>query len=263
MADIESFRVNMADDDLLVRYPQGGKGPARRGWRCPGEGVIAAYLDRVVNDADRSRIESHLADCEYCRSLVADVVTTQRSDPPAMPLGLTSRAIASIAPGARRGRWILLPGAALAGVAFVVIATVMLRSPQQLIGPAPSAPSAPVIAKSEPPSTVSHPVADVVRKVTSAVVLPSLIFPKPDSVVTHDQLEFKWKPVPRSRYYELHVVTPEGEPVWEAQSEAAFLNVPSDVRLRDASYFVWISAYLDDGRVEESAVIRFQVAASR
>ena len=101
------------------------------------------------------------------------------------------------------------------------------------------------------------------RKLTSAVVLPSVIFPKPDSVVTHGQLEFKWKPVPRSRYYELHVVTPEGEPVWEAQSEAPFLKVPSDVTLRDGSYFVRISAYLDDGRVQKSAVTRFQVAASR
>ena len=145
----------------------------------------------------------------------------------------------------------------------MVIATLMLRSPQQLIGPAPSAPSAPVIAKSEPASTISEPVADVERKLTSAVVLPSVIFPKPDSVVTHGQLEFKWKAVPRSRYYELHVVTPEGEPVWEAQSEAAFLKVPSDVTLRDGPYFVRISAYLDDGRVQKSAVTRFQVAASR
>jgi uncharacterized protein YfaP (DUF2135 family) len=103
----------------------------------------------------------------------------------------------------------------------------------------------------------------MVRKLTSAVALPRLVFPKPDEVVTRDRLVFNWKAVPRSRYYELHVVTPEGEPVWEAQSEAAFLKVPSDVTLNDGSYFVWISAYLDDGRVQKSAVIRFQVAASR
>lgn len=263
MADIESSQVNMADDDLLVRYPQGGKGSTRRGWRCPGEGVIAAYLDGVVNAADRNRIESHLADCEYCRSLVADVVTTQRLDPQALPLGLTQAAIALAAPRARRGRWILLPGAAMAGVAFVVIVTLVFRSPRQLIVPAPPAPAAPVIAKSEPAPTPSPPVADTVRKLTTAVALPTLVFPKPDKVVTRDRLEFKWKTVPRSRYYELHVVTPEGEPVWAAQSEAAFLKVPSDVTLKDESYFVWITAYLDDGRVLKSAVIRFQVAASR
>ena len=85
----------------------------------------------------------------------------------------------------------------------------------------------------------------------------------PGLINAHDHLEFKLKAVPRSHYYKLHVVTPEGEPVWEAQSKTAFLRVPSDVTLREGRYFVWISAYLDDGRVQESAVIRFQVAAYR
>jgi hypothetical protein len=263
MADIQSSQVNMADDDLLVRYSQGGDGSTRRGWRCPADGVIAAYLDSAGNAADRTWVESHLADCEHCRSLVADIVTMQRLDPPAMPHGLTQRAIALVAPRARRVRWILLPAATMAGVAFVVTATLMLRSPQQLIMPTPSAPAAPVIAKSEPAPNLSPPVADMVRKLTPADALPSVVFPKPDNVVTRDRLEFTWKAVPRSRYYEIHVVTPEGEPVWEAQSEAAFLKVPSDVTLNNGSYFVWISAYLDDGRVQKSAVIRFQVAASR
>ena len=78
MADIHSSQVNMADDDLLIRYPQGDDRSSQRGWRCPGDGVIAAYLDGAVNAADRNWIESHLADCECCRSLVADVVTLQR-----------------------------------------------------------------------------------------------------------------------------------------------------------------------------------------
>jgi len=262
MADIQSSQVNMADDDLLVRYPQGVDGSTRRGWGCPGDGVIAAYLEGVVNAADRNRIESHLADCGYCRSLVADVVTMQRLDPPALPLGLTQRAIALVAPRARRGRWILLPAAAMAGVAFMVIASLMLRSPRQLVVPVPSAPAAPLIAKSEPAPT-RPPVVDMVRRLTSAVALPSLVFPKPDEVVTRDRLVFNWKAVPRSRYYELHVVTPEGEPVWEAQSQTAFLKVPSNVGLTDGSYFVWISAYLDDGRVQKSSVIRFQVTGYR
>jgi len=156
-----------------------------------------------------------------------------------------------------------LPAATTAGVAFVVITTLMLRSPQQLIMTTPSAPATPVIAKSEPAPNLRPPVADMVRKLSSADAVPSVVFPKPDKVVTRDRLEFTWKVVPRSRYYEIHVVTPEGEPVWEAQSEAAFLKVPSDVTLNNGSYFVWISAYLDDGRLQKSAVIRFQVVPSR
>ena len=139
----------------------------------------------------------------------------------------------------------------------------MLRSPRQLIVPATLAPAAPEIAKSKPAPTLSPPVVDMVRKLPSEVALPSLVFPKPDKVVPRDRLEFKWKPVPRSRYYEVHVVTPEGDPVWEAQSQTAFLKVPSNVGLTDGSYFVWISAYSDDGRVQKSSVIRFQVTGPR
>jgi hypothetical protein len=151
----------------------------------------------------------------------------------------------------------------MAGVTFVVIVTLMLRSPRQLIVPTPSAPAPPLIAKSESAPTLSPPVADMVRKLTSADALPSIVFPKPDKVVTRDRLEFKWKAVPRSRYYEIHVVTPQGEPVWEAQSEAVFLKVPTNVTLNDGPYFVWISAYLEDGRVQKSAVMRFQVTGFR
>jgi hypothetical protein len=92
----------------------------------------------------------------------------------------------------------------------MVIATVMFRSPQQRIEPTPSAPPAPVIAKSEPPSTVNHSGCRRGEKVTSAVVLTQRNLSEARRVVTHDQLEFKWKPVPRSRYYELHVVTTRG-----------------------------------------------------
>jgi len=262
MPDIQSSQANMAKDDLILRYPKGGDG-TRRGWGCPDDGVIAAYLDGAVNTVDRNRVESHLAGCEYCRSLVADVVATQGLDPPALPIGLKQRAVALVASRATHGRWILLPGAAMAGIALVVIATLMLRSPRQLIVPATLAPAAPEIAKSKPAPTLSPPVVDMVRKLPSEVALPSLVFPKPDKVVPRDRLEFKWKPVPRSRYYEVHVVTPEGDPVWEAQSQTAFLKVPSNVGLTDGSYFVWISAYSDDGRVQKSSVIRFQVTGPR
>jgi hypothetical protein len=93
--------------------------------------------------------------------------------------------------------------------------------------------------------------------------LPTLVSPKQDSVVALEQLVFKWKSVPRSRYYEIHVVTSEGDPVWEGQSDRAVLKFPGDLILKDGPYFVWISAYLDDGRVQKSAPVRFLVTASR
>ena len=265
MADAQSPEVTMADEDLTSKYPRGSenRGIGSRGWKCPQDGLIAAYVDGATDGAVQSRIESHLADCEYCRGLVADVIKLQKLDAPALPLGLTQRAIGLGAPKSRRVRWIGLPAAAVAGTAFVVIVTLILRSPQQGIAPSPSAPAAPVIAKSEPAPTVNRPDRDIVRKLAPTGLLPTLIFPKRDNMVAREQLEFKWKPVPRSRYYEIHVVTSEGDLVWASQSDRDVLKFPGDVTLKEGPYFVWISAYLDDGRVQKSAPVRFVVTASR
>ncbi len=265
MSDARSPKVTMADEDLRSKYPHDSeiRGLGSRGWKCPPDGVIAAYLDGVADGPAKRRMESHLADCEYCRSLVVDVVRLQRFDAPALPPGLTQRAIALAAPKSGRARWILWPAAAVAGTAFVVIATFVLRSPQQLIVRSPSAPAAPVIAKSEPAPTVSRPDRDIVRKLAPTGLLPTLISPKQDNVVAREQLEFKWKLVPRSRYYEIHLVTSEGDLVWAGQSDRVALKLPGDLTLKDGPYFVWISAYLDDGRVQKSAPVRFLVTASR
>ena len=255
----------MADEEFTFKYPQGdeGQGLSHRGWNCPRDEAITAYLDGVADGQVKMRIESHLADCEYCRSLVADVVRLQRLDAAPLPLGLTQRAFALAAGKQRWTRWILLPTAAMAGTALVVIATLMLRSPQHLVVPSPSSPAAPVIAKSEPAPTVGQTSPDIVRKLAPTGLLPTLISPKQDNVVTLEQLEFKWKPVPHSRYYEVHVVTFEGEPVWEGQSDRAVLKFPVDLILKDGSYFVWILAHLEDGRVQKSAAVRFLVTSSR
>src|SRR5438309_10972841 len=91
--EIESPKVNMSNGNLKAKESQGGNRSARRGWRCPDDAMVAAYLDGVVDTAAERRIQSHLAGCEYCRSLVADVVTMQRFDAPFPPLGLEQRAV--------------------------------------------------------------------------------------------------------------------------------------------------------------------------
>ena len=265
MSDARPPKVTMADRELTSKYSHGsnGRGIASRKWKCPQDGEIAAYLDGVADGPAKKRMESHLADCEYCRSLVVDVVRLERFDAPALPPGLTQRAIALVAPKSGRSHWFLWPAAAVAGTAFVGIATLMLRSPQQLIVPSPSAPAAPVIAKSEPAPAVRRRDPDIVRKLAPSGLLPILISPKQDNLVAREQLEFKWKPVPQSRYYEIHVVNSEGDLVWEGPSDQVVLKLPGDLTLRDGPYFVWISAYLYDGRVQKSAPVRFLVTVSR
>ena len=267
MAEAQSPGVNMADDHLATKLARGGKERrgAHRRWNCPAETNIAAYLDGSVTDQRRGRIESHLAKCAYCCGVVADVIKLQRTSLPDVPVGLVRSAIAFGSGKSRRWRWIFVPVAATAGAVLALVVTLDFRGPEQLPLSAPSAPAAPLIARSEPAPApaLRRPTGDLVRNSTATATLPRITSPKQDNVVAGPSLQFAWKPILKARYYEVHVVTQEGSLVWEGQSETSALKLPSDVSLGAGQYFVWVSAYLDDGRVQKSAPVRFLVRTTR
>ena len=47
---------------------------------CPDPGLIAAYVDGRLTDSDRDRLHRHLALCELCTELVAEVVAPDAMD---------------------------------------------------------------------------------------------------------------------------------------------------------------------------------------
>jgi hypothetical protein len=234
----------------------------RWGWKCPGADMLAGYVDGALDNAVRSQIESHLADCAVCRSLVGDVVTMQRLVTHPIPPGLKRRAMASTVANRKVRRWVLIPATA-AGIACALITGFLLRGPRNEIGPISRSPVAPMVAKSEPLSAPGQPAPDVVRNSAPSESLPALLSPKNGAVIRPKELVLEWKLVPHARYYEIHVVTSEGEPAWEGESKQIIAWLPPDITLSDGAYFVWISAYLDDDRVQKSAPVRFLVNASR
>ncbi len=225
------------------------------GLKCPGNHILAGYVDGGLDKAARRRTESHLADCAACRSLVGDVVTMRRLEATPLPLGLKQRAIASTAPSRTRPRWVLIPATA-AGLTLVLI-----RGPRNEISLISRSPVAPLVAKSETPTAPGGAAPNIVRKSAPSESLPALIFPGDGRVVRPSELILKWKVVPHARYYEIHVVTSEGDPVWQSDSERTDAKLSPDITLKDGTYFVWITAYLDDGRVQKSTPVRFVVNA--
>src|SRR6478672_8246697 len=65
----------------------------RRGWRCPDENRLAAYVAQRLSGSARKSVEAHVADCDFCLGQVAFL--TQSADwvsPEAVPTQLLSRA---------------------------------------------------------------------------------------------------------------------------------------------------------------------------
>ncbi|PYV80662.1 MAG: hypothetical protein DMG93_18275 [Acidobacteria bacterium] len=207
----------------------------RWAWTCPGNDVLAGYMDGALDDGARCQIQSHLADCAACRSLIGDVAMMPPADDVALPLGLKRRAIASMAPTRKIRASLVLPAAA----------------------------ASTVVAKSEPPSWPGPTTTDMARKNAPLESLPTLISPRDGGVIKPSELVLHWKPVPQTRYYEIHVVTFDGDPVWQGESQKNNAKLSPNIVLKEGTYFAWIAACLDDGRVQKSAPVRFVVNFSR
>jgi hypothetical protein len=103
------------------------------------------------------------------------------------------------------------------------------------------------------------PVKNLVRKYATPELLPTIISPQSGTIMRGERLQFRWEPIPQSRNYEVHVVRADGDLVWKRQTDKSALQLPAEVSLEDGSYFVWITAYLENGRTTKSAPVRFLV----
>jgi len=201
-----------------------------------------------------------LAKCERCRSMVADVLKLQRDiELPLPPLASAKKVLAVPLRVRTRSRLMWAPAGAVAVMVFVAaILIISRREPQKLALSSPPVPSAPMVAKLEPTDAAKFG-SDVTRQPVIPGIAPVILTPLQDSTVERDQLQFTWKPLGRSRYYEISVVTSDGDLLWTGRTQASSLRLPRKVVLTNGSYFVWITAYRIDGQVAKSPPVRFVV----
>ena len=114
-------------------------------------------------------------------------------------------------------------------------------------------------AKLVPTTPNEAAVQDITRQPLIPSTVPVILTPQQDSTVAGERLEFTWKPLARSRYYDLSVVTSEGDLLWAGRTEACSVRLPRAVVLKHGAYFVWVTAYLTDGQVAKSSPIKFAV----
>ena len=148
MPDLNSPKLTMGEDDFPAMRSESSENPPTRGWTCPDDLTIAAYVDNALSQTRKARVELHLSKCERCRVIVTDVVKLQREIELPLPPSEFARIPVQLAPPVSAGfRWIWAPAAATA-LAFIVLVTVvigLLREPQKLLVSLPP-PSAPMVA---------------------------------------------------------------------------------------------------------------------
>lgn len=258
MPDTNSPKVPSADEDFLGMPIGTDQELPSRKWTCPRDPTIAAYVDGMLGKLETRWIAFHLSGCQRCRLLLADIVKAQREAGIPLPPGeLMQRAISLAERRPAPRRWIWVPATATAVIVLFAIAIIVLRRPEQLTLLSPRAPSAPLVANSEPTVAPRATIPEIVRKPRTAEPTPNIISPTPGSVVVPKQLHFSWKPLSHARDYAVRVVKSDGDLVWEGQTERSSLQFPPDVALAEGSYFFSITANLADGRTAKSPPVRF------
>jgi len=255
-------RMKMAEPEKIGKYPER---QTRRRWSCPGEATIGAYIDGALDDQAKGGLVSHLADCSYCREIVAETVKLQRTmDLPEVPPILMRRARAAGEGQSRRrtwkGAWRWIPASSAAAV--VVCAGLLIavwKTPQELAIPKRTAPIGPAITKIEEATAREAAQSEPERKPKHYEAEPTMIAPQPGQVVSSKNVKFSWRAVPAAVDYQVRVVTPEGDLVWEGSSVTTELRVPDTLALSSGKYFVLISAAMDNGRMHKANPVEFQV----
>lgn len=234
-----------------------GTGEGRRTGRCPEESQIAAYVDANLHGTARQRLEGHVADCGFCLGQVGFLLRTREDEARLeVPVELLVRAREL---GTSSGRTPVLSAwhwkaAAAVATGVVLVGALWVWQPE-LLGLRPGAGDR---------EAVSGDDARTVRGRPGTGIQPELLSPREGSLIDPTETEFRWREVRGSLFYEIRVATAEGDLVWEGRVEATRANLPGDVALSPASeYFVWVHAYLPEGKTVKSGVVGFRTPDAR
>ncbi len=239
-----------------------------RGWRCPDETQLAGYVDGRLLASDKNRLDGHLAECDYCLGQVAALLRLEGAAmPDNVPPALLARARDLVPAPAPPSVWPVVRWGTVAAMTacIAVVTTVWIhRQENETFAPAPPAiqspatqspaTSAPTPAPVAPPTTTPRQV----RTVKPAGPSLELLAPREGSALPPEALDFRWTRVPASLYYEVRVMTADGDLVWEGRAEGNQARLPENVQLISGTkYFVSVRAFLPDGKTLTSPVVGF------
>jgi hypothetical protein len=240
-----------------------GQKPFKKGWSCPSDETLAAYVEQALEESLKAELQDHLAGCDYCRGSVADIVTLQReTELPRVPEGLIQR-VRVLAPSVpKRWPWGWATVATAGTLACAVIVGMVLNAPQTLKIPEGPPPAVPITAEGATPIPTAPPVNETVRELKSPESFPTIIFPRADKVIARDRLDFRWSGVPDVLYYQVRILSLDGDLVWQADSTTTHIETSHTLALAAGRYFVLVSAVMKSGKTRKSNPVGFQVSDS-
>jgi len=218
---------------------------AERTPACPDDFVFTALAEGEVALDENQNLKEHLSQCEYCIGHLADlrrIGGLDEGEP--VPDLLMARARRM-----GRGTGIRVQAPRWAVAALVVLAIGVVSKPffdrQTVPGQSP---------------VVSGQLADIpqFRSIDRPNVRPEILIPSSGQVLPVNEPVFEWTTVQGSLYYDVRLVSVEGETVWEERVKGTRRALPGDLQLQAGTdYYLRVDAYLAEAKRVSSRHVFF------
>lgn len=223
--------------------------------RCPDELTLASLADGRLEASEAAPVRAHLAECETCVALVADLVRLRELETPAPPGRLVRQAKAMAAPAPRASSWrwwTWAPAGAGALAALVLMLAVRTPEPPPLEQSSGVSRPLPVETPAQAPAPPSAKPARVaaeppVHRVTPAAVEAPVL--KVESGLLSRGDEIRWTPVEHALYYEAFLLTEDGGIVWQGRAASSPIRLPGTFDSPvSGRHYLAVRAWMPDGR---------------
>lgn len=220
---------------------------------CPQDELVAAYMEGGLSDAGHRKFEAHLADCAWCLERVGILGRANESDTrEQVPELLLARACKIPNPSRHTvSKWRNAP--ALAAAAVLVLTLGFLVSNPAIRDTA-----------SQPVSSGDMDITQSTRSIDPGGLQPTQYSPGNNISVKFADGMFEWTPVNDNLFYQVRIVTAEGDLLWRERVLGEQWKPPGGLVFSPGEeYFVRIDAFLSETMSVNSDYIAFRTPERR
>lgn len=214
---------------------------------CPDAELITNYFEGSLKERARSRLKRHLVDCRFCMARVGNLErSANKEKPQGVPGSILADAKRLYKPPLPSGSW-GTPAWATAAVVVLAIAVGFnqFSDQQSTQGEAPV-------------SMQSLTEIPLIRSIDKQAMGPEIVTPLVGQVLPVNEPEFEWTVVRGSLYYDVRLVSAEGEIVWEERVKSTSWSLPGQLQLRAGTdYYLRVDAYLAEAKRVSSRHVLF------
>lgn len=241
------------EKDKLESLLERSNGAPERQPECPQDELLAAYMEGGLSDASHREFEAHLADCAWCLECVgilgwAHEIGVQEQ----VPELLLARAGRIVDPSRQAvSRWRRAPAWAVAALLVLTLGSLL---------------SNPVFRDKVPQPAASGKVDTTLktRSIDPVGMQPAQHSPGNNIGVKFAEGVFKWTPVNDSLFYQVRIVTTEGDLLWRERVHGEHWKPPGGLVFSSGEeYFVRIDAFLSENLSVNSDYVAFRPSERR